>query len=220
MSQKVFQSQKNKIIITDEFIVFDKNKSIHFDHFLVVKMNKGSKSAYAVVGQYRPGRWFTYINTKADDFIKDLISRPGVNVIEKDVVRYERYGIIELSDGMGIIWYNMNGQRYMYFKKGGDRLVYSYLPVVFFKRNFTQITAPDLAKIEWSKHDDVVLFDPWSDALAHEQSVEDYGNNRINEPDDTWNEPYGPGCWAHVKMGCLGFIIVIIILFVVGLIIA
>jgi len=44
MSQKVFKSQKNQIVLTDEFLVFDKNKSIHFDHLLVVKMNKGPKS--------------------------------------------------------------------------------------------------------------------------------------------------------------------------------
>lgn len=220
MSTKVFQSQKNKIIVTNEFLVFDRNKSVHFDHLLVVKVNKEDKSAYVIVGQYRPGRWFTYINTKADDFINDLVTRQGVNVIEKDVVRYESYGIIELSDGMGVIWYNKGGQRYMYFKKGGDRLIYSYLPVFFFKRNFTQIPAQDYAEIEWSKHDAVVLFDPWSDASAHEKSVEEYGNSRINEPDDTWNEPHGPGCWAQVKAGCLGFILVMIILIVIAIIMA
>ncbi len=220
MSQKVFQSQKNSIIVTDEFLIFDKNKSIHFDHLLVVKANKKGKSAYVIVGQYRPGRWFTYINTHADDFINDLITRPRVHVIEKDVVRYESYGIMELSDGMGIIWYNKGGQRYMYFKKGGNRLVYSYLPVFFFKRNFAQISDQDFAKIEWSRHNAVVLFDPWSDASAHEKSVEEYANSRINEPDDTWNESYGPGCWAQVKSGCLGMFIVFIILLILAFILA
>lgn len=220
MSQKVFQSQKNKIIVTDDFLVFDKNKSIHFDHLLVIKMNKAEKSAYAIVGQYRPGRWFTYINTHADDFINELVTRPGLNVIEKDVVRYERYGIIDLSDGMSVIWYNRGGQRYMYFKKNGDRLVYDYLPVFFFKRDFVLIPAQDVAEIEWSKHDAVVLFDPWSDASAHEQSVEDYGQSRTNEPDDTWNEPNEPGCWTQTKIGCFVFIILMIIIFVIAFIMA
>lgn len=220
MSQKIFQSKKNKIIVTDDFVVFDKNKAIHLDHLLVIKMNKGQKSAYAIVGQYRPGRWFTYIKINADDFINELMTRPRLNVIEKDVVRYERYGIIDFSDGMSLIWYSHEDQRYMYFKKNGERLAYDFLPVFFFKRNFALAPDQSAAEIEWTKHDAVVLFDPWSDASAHEQSIKDYGENRINEPDDTWNEPYGPGCWDHAKMGCLVFVIIIFVIIVIAFIMA
>ncbi len=206
--------------MTDDFLVFDKNKSIHFDHLIVVKANKEGKSAYVIVGQYRPGRWFTYINTHADDFINELINRPGINIIEKDVVRYESFGIMDLSDGMSVIWYNKSGQRYMYFKKDDERVVYSYFPVLFFKRDFGLITDESIPSVDLSKHQAIILFDPWKDATGHLKSVEEYEKNRINEPDDKWNESYGPGCWSQVKSGCLGFIIVMIIIFIIAFIMA
>jgi len=223
MSQKVFKSQKNQIVLTDEFLVFDKNKSIHFDHLLVVKMNKGPKSAYVIIGQYRPGRWFTYLNIHADDFVTELLSKPGVNIIEKEVVKSPKRwkkssGSLNFSDGTSLHWYPAEGTSFLFFKEGNKRLGYDYMPLIFNKRNFKPIAAKTDSEIDWLRSDSTVLFNPWSDVETHLESIEEYGSKRTNEPDDEWNESYGLGIMEHIGAGCLGFIAVIVLIILLAFI--
>lgn len=223
VSQKVFKSHKNQIILTDDFLVFDKNKSIHFDHLLVVRMSKGSNSAFVIIGQYRPGRWFTYLNIQADDFVTELLSKPKVNIIEKEVVkspkRWKRSGgWLDFSDGTSLHWYPAEGASFLFFEEGNKRLGYQYIPLIFNKRNFKEIVTQELPEIDWLRGDSIVLFDPWANLQEHFESIEAYKNTRTNKPDDDWNEPYGSGVMEHIGFGCLGVIAVFALIILLVLI--
>lgn len=186
-------------------------------------MNKGSKSAYVIIGQYRPGRWFTYLNLRADDFVTQLLSKRGVEIVEKEVVKSPKRwkktsGWLDFSDGTSLHWYPAEGTSFLFFEEGNKRLGYQYIPLIFHKRNFKPIAAQTGSEIDWLRNDSTVLFNPWSDVKAHLESIEEYKRMRLKEPDDQWNEPYGLSVMEHIGGGCLGVIAVFVLIIILALI--
>jgi len=82
-----------------------------------------------------------------------LLSKPGVNIIEKEVVKSPKRwkkssGSLNFSDGTSLHWYPAEGTSFLFFKEGNKRLGYDYMPLIFNKRNFKPIAAKTDSEID------------------------------------------------------------------------
>lgn len=228
MNASIYKSEENKILLTEEFLIFDKDKAVHFDHLLVLKMNKGNKSAYSLIGQYKPGFFFTYINLKADDLIHDLLKKEQVKVSEKEALdtpgRWGRYGEIVFEGDRSLVWYSAQSERWLYFKYGKsmkNRIGYDYLRVLLFKKSFEYISDNRKVVEDWRKDERIVLFDPFDvDSLdRHFESVEEFRSQNPNYS-ITFNERFGPKPANQNLIGCVTFLVLMIILMILSAILA
>lgn len=229
MNARIYKSEDNKILLTDEFLIFDKDKAVHFDHLLVFKMNKGSKSAYCLLGQYKPGFFFSYVNTKADDLVNDLLKQDRVKVLNKETIdtpgKWGIYGEIAFDDNHSLVWYSAQSEKWLYFKEGKsmkNRIGYEHIRILLFKKSFQYVNDNRKVVEDWRKDSGIELFNPFDTQQgleAHFQSVEkfklDFPNYSIQ-----FNEKFGPKPANQFLTGCVTFIVIIILVVILSFILA
>lgn len=228
MDATIYKSEENRILLTDEFLVFDKDKPIYFEHLLVIKMSKDNKHAYCLIGQYKPGYFFTALRIKEDDLIRDLLKVKNLKIVEKNTVetpgKWGRYGEIQFDDDLSLVWYTAQGAKWIYVKQGKsmkNRIGYKYLPLTFFKRKFDYVSDNRKVVEEWKKSDDIVLYDPFQeDSLErHFESVAQFKESNPNYVPRS-NETFGPKPKNQFWVGCLTFIVIVFISMIITLIMA